>query len=163
MMQFANDPKIERGAIMLKQLLRSALMAALLILICSIFPVAQADPGDLDKTFAGFGSGGKVTLTGLNMPDGYGGMALAPDGKIVMVGFNDTHLLVWRYLPNGQPDPSFGSAGLYAYEPLGYDTIPSDVAVQPDGNIVVVGRNRFAEFDDAADFLVMRVLADGRI
>jgi uncharacterized delta-60 repeat protein len=148
---------------MLKQLWRSALIAALLAIICTSFPIAQAAPGDLDKTFAGFGSAGKATLTGLNMPGSFynGGMALAPDGKIVMVGFNDTHLLVWRYLPNGQPDPSFGAGGLYAYTPAGFDTIPSDVAVQPDGKIVIVGRNRYDYLSQASDFLVLRVLADG--
>jgi uncharacterized delta-60 repeat protein len=146
---------------MLKQLWRGALIATLLILIGTTFPIAQAAPSDLDRSFAGFGAAGKVILPGLNMPGNYGGMALAPDGKIVMVGFNTTHLLVWRYLPNGQPDPSFGAAGLYAYPPTGFDTIPTDVAVQPDGKIVIVGRNRFAYYQGASDFLVMRVLADG--
>jgi hypothetical protein len=42
MMQFSNDPKIERGKIMLKQLLRRVLMLALLAAICTSLPAAQA-------------------------------------------------------------------------------------------------------------------------
>jgi hypothetical protein len=72
---------------MFKQLWRSTLIAALLILIGTTFPITQATLGDLDRSFAGFGAAGRVILPGLNMPGNYGGMALAPDGKIVMVGF----------------------------------------------------------------------------
>jgi uncharacterized delta-60 repeat protein len=159
---------IERnqGKMMRKHILRTMLIVALLTIVCASVPAAQATPtlaapGELDPTFAGFGAGGKVTLTGPNMVGGTGGMALAPDGKIVMVGYNNTHLLVWRYLPSGQPDPSFGNAGLYAYAPADFDTIPTDVAVRPDGKIVIVGRTTEGIDYNNGDFLVMQVLADG--
>src|SRR5262249_16957750 len=38
---------------------------------------------------------------------------LDPSGAIVVAGSGDGNLLVLRLLPNGQLDPSFGSAGVY--------------------------------------------------
>src|SRR5262245_51639007 len=132
----------------------------IVLLLTTLYTAAQAAPralnapGELDTSFAGFGTGGKVTLAGLSG----GSMALAPDGKVVVVGYNATNLMVWRYLPSGKPDPSFGSGGAFAYTPVGFDTITTDVAVQADGKIVIVGQN-FAGNNDSSDFLVMRVLA----
>ena len=57
-------------------------------------------------------------------------------------------LLLARYLPNGRPDTSFGSGGRRSVAP----GAPIRVAVQPDGKIVVTGR----------DPPLARYLPDGR-
>jgi uncharacterized delta-60 repeat protein len=84
--------------------------------------------GDLDSSF---GTGGIVSL-GSNI----GGIAVQPDGRIVVAGGG----LLARYLPNGSPDPSFGGRGSVATE---VERSPFSaqlgVALQSDGKIVVAG------------------------
>src|SRR5262245_3944367 len=68
--------------------------------------------GALDLTF---GSNGKVT-TDLGGPDEGTGLALQPDGKIVVAGIaldgaGEGNFAVARYLADGSPDPGFGSGG----------------------------------------------------
>jgi uncharacterized delta-60 repeat protein len=171
MMHFSNDPKLERGEMMLKQLLRSALMVALLALICVSLPAAQAAPGDLDAAFAGFGNGGLVFQSGMYMyvpeDDNSNGMALQPDGKVVAVGQRKPNLVVFRYLPDGQRDRAFGGGdGEVSIRPP-YPIInhihPNDVALQSDGKIVVVGRTTEISSEDNSDFLLLRLTAEGEL
>jgi len=90
--------------------------------------------GSLD---ASFGRGGIVS-TGTGNPFGFG-MALQPDGKIVVVGnsFEADGMEVVRYNANGSLDTPFGNNGK-AVSPAsgGYGL---NVALQADGKIVVVG------------------------
>src|SRR5262249_13229446 len=75
---------------------------------------------------------------------------LAPDGKIVVVGRNGalnlvsgtTSFVVMRFLPDGlTPDPSFGVDGaVLTNAGAGCCYGANDAVVQPDGAIVVVGR-----------------------
>ncbi|HEX9922735.1 MAG TPA: hypothetical protein VGD99_08725, partial [Anaerolineae bacterium] len=154
---------------MLKQLLRPVLMAALLAAICTALPAAQAAPGDLDKTFAGFTDDGVVIETGMYVYNsGYdttNTMALQPDGKIVTVGRSGANLVAFRYLPNGQRDPAFGGGDGKAVipDPEGIELIPSDVALQADGSIVVAGRTKLNSLDDNSDFLLVRLSASGEL
>lgn len=67
-------------------------------------------------------------------------IGVQPDGKIVVVGFYSVgdgieRLAVVRYQPDGSLDPSFAEGGVLA-SPLGEGL---DVAIQPDGRIVVAG------------------------
>jgi hypothetical protein len=104
---------------MRKQLLRSAFIIALLTIIGTMFSTAQAaptpavtaTPGELDPTFAGFGTGGVVTPGGLRSITG---MAVQPDGKVVVAGVASSgtyQLAVHRFLPNGAFDGTFGKSG----------------------------------------------------
>lgn len=72
--------------------------------------------------------------------DGANAVALQPDGRIVVVGYTTEHddAAVWRLLPSGEPDRSFSGDG---YQPIdsGGSELGSDVAIAPDGKIVVVG------------------------
>jgi uncharacterized delta-60 repeat protein len=96
--------------------------------------------GSLDPTF---GSKGVVT----DGPDGgINGIAVQPDGKIVVAGGSS----LARYLPSGSPDPSFGNGGHVELTALG----ASRVALQPDGKIVVAG-------SASPDFVVARYNPDG--
>ena len=63
------------------------------------------------------------------------------DGKILVVGESDSLVVLARYMPNGQLDPSFGSGGkvrtnLFFAEAFGRGC---DAALQSDGKIVVAG------------------------
>src|SRR5436309_5854878 len=113
-----------------------------LLLVCSCFAfglvvgAAAAEPGDLDS---GFGTGGSTTLQ-LGTSTAATAMAVAPDGKIVVVaplsaggGFS-----VLRYLVNGTLDSSFGSGGIVT-ETGGVVFSGAGLAVQSDGRILVAG------------------------
>jgi hypothetical protein len=75
---------------------------------------------------------------------GYG-VALQEDGKIVVVApdFVSPGNINWtiaRFDPAGLPDASFGSGDGIAITDFGLEAAsPAEVAVQPDGNIVVTG------------------------
>jgi uncharacterized delta-60 repeat protein len=143
-------------------MLAAALLAGLTGAVTSASPAA---PGDLDTSFAGFGTGGIVTQTGVDMASEstLGGMALAPDGRVVTVAYKGFKLLAWRTLPNGQPDATFNNDSYAELQNPDYAIIPHDVAVQPDGAVVVAGRNRHAYDDHSGDFLLLRLKADGQI
>jgi len=90
----------------------------------------EAD-GTLDQTF---GSGGIVTSTagGSSRAES---LALEPEGQIVAVGGAGMRLAAMRFLPDGQPDFSFGDEGATTTGTGGIQGA-SDVAVQVDGRIV---------------------------
>jgi len=105
------------------------------------FAVARLKPGGTrDSTFSG--DGRRTTPMGT----GHGvGLAVAtqPDGRIVVVGYasNATGeaFAIGRFKPNGSLDPTFSSDGKKLVDfGGGYDEA-NDVAIQPDGRIVVVG------------------------
>ena len=70
-------------------------------------------------------------------------VTLQPDGKIVIAGRTETNEdgTLWRLLPSGAPDPTFGGGdGLVTVDNGGRDYL-SDVAVAPNGAIVTVGQS----------------------
>jgi uncharacterized delta-60 repeat protein len=92
--------------------------------------------GSLDTTF---GSNGIVTasITGLATS-----VTLQPDGKILVAGANlsDTAFVLARYTSTGVLDSSFGTSGTTTATFPGYSSAGAEgLAIQPDGNIVVVG------------------------
>ena len=94
--------------------------------------VTPAADTDLDPTF---GDAGKVITPGT---DGGQALVVQPDDKIVVAG-DDT---LARYNPDGTLDETFDGDGLVTTG-LENDSCfvdgPNDVALQPDGKIVVVG------------------------
>lgn len=105
--------------------------------------VADAAPGDLD---ASFGEGGVASIAAppTTHPRGHVGVgvALQPDGKIVVVAESAAHdVLVQRFDAAGTPDPDFGGDGSVTVD-FGADDEPFGVAVQPDGRIVVAATSR---------------------
>jgi uncharacterized delta-60 repeat protein len=116
-----------------------------------------------------FGAGGFVstrilrTLTSSRL-------AIQPDGRIVVAastsptnGANPA-LAAARYLPDGRLDATFGDAGVTIVSPAPpyADFLASDVAVAPDGAMVVSGFARRPE-DPSPDGLLLRLDADGRL
>jgi uncharacterized delta-60 repeat protein len=68
-------------------------------------------------------------------------LVLQPDGKIVMVGTrqgDSASFAMARYMPDGELDPSFDADGKTTIA-FGGAAEAADVAIQPDGAIVVVG------------------------
>lgn len=61
-----------------------------------------------------------------------------PDDKILMAGGND-YFSALKLLPNGAYDTSFGTDGKLLIPLDGFDGNVSDIAVQPDGKIILAG------------------------
>lgn len=115
--------------------------------------------GSLDTSF---GSGGKV-VTSFNSEDNAYGLALQPDGKIVVVGRGSPtqDFVVVRYNNDGSLDTTFGTGGKVITD-LGGDLDQANaVALQPDGKIVVVGRK--ASDYSGYDTAIVRYTANGSL
>ena len=87
--------------------------------------------GDLDNSFNG---NGKATVPGT-----VGALAVQPDGKVIVGGSSGGDFTVARFNTNGTLDQTFGSGGRASVNfGTGADTV-NDIAVQPDGKIVLAG------------------------
>ena len=122
--------------------------------------------GTADGTFASGGST-RVALTGQRC-DGRG-LALGPDGRIVLTGGCGNALdpaapravMVARLYPDGGLDQGFGDGGM-AFTQIRTAGAGSTVVVQPDGRIVVAGAA--GDYGGAPDEVVLaRYLGDGRL
>jgi uncharacterized delta-60 repeat protein len=119
---------------------------------------AQAAAGDLDPRF---GNGGVVATDFSQTDDVAFGIAVQPDGKIVVSGqsgiYPDLHSALARYNRNGRLDSTFGTGGKlvvtfdsssdYLYAPV----------IQSDGKIVAAGSA------GGTAFLLARFNADGSL
>jgi uncharacterized delta-60 repeat protein len=128
----------------------AAVLSALLAPAVSI-----AEPGDLDTSF---GRDGKA-ITGFGTrSSGASAVSIQADGRIVAVGGahgpGDRFALA-RYTRKGRLDPSFGGDGRVSFRFRG-DSSAADVAIQANGKIVVVGRDR-------SKFGVARLKPDGTL
>jgi uncharacterized delta-60 repeat protein len=107
--------------------------------------------GDLDLKFDGDG----IRVIDLGGYDHLEGLALQPDGKMILAGVTSgPDILVARIRPRGALDPTFGGGDGYVTLDLGGSEFANDVAVQPDGKIVVVGSS-------GRGLTVIRFLSDG--
>ena len=120
--------------------------------------------GTLDNTFGTVDSGqtrlGYATTTIGSADDVAYGLALQPDGKIVLAGQSNNgsnlDFALARYNANGTLDTSFGTGGKVTTAfGNGIDSI-SAVALQPDGKIVVAGYTN-------TDFALARYNANGSL
>ncbi len=107
----------------------------------------------------GFG-GGSVYVPGLDPRLAslhFWSLAALPDGGVLVAGirFGSPRMVVVRLLADGTPDPAFGEAGLATVPIAGRGSGAFEVAVGPDGRIVLGG---YAEGRPA----LARLLADGR-
>jgi uncharacterized delta-60 repeat protein len=122
----------------------------------SSFALARYNPdGNLDATF---GFGGKVTTDFSSGGDGARAIALQPDDKLVVVGHADSNnIALARYNIDGTLDPGFGNGGKVTTDVDAFKIDDAlDVALQPDGKIVVAGRS-------GGDFALARYLPDGSL
>ncbi len=114
--------------------------------------------GGLDPSF---GTGGKVVTRLGPGEDLAQAVDVTPGGAIVVAGWTEGDFFVLRYLPNGQLDPSFGAGGKAVTDVPGGYGIANDVAVAPDGSIVVAGS--LTRPDGAADLALVRYTAAGAL
>jgi uncharacterized delta-60 repeat protein len=138
-----------------RSLRRTAVVAGFaLVALAFTLVAAQADTtsdgGALDPTF---GTGG-ITTAAISQFGATSGeldaVAVQPDGKVLIGGYlrfpplDATHFAIARYLPDGSPDPSWGTDGLVT------TSVPSpwagengsqitNILVEPDGKILAVG------------------------
>lgn len=124
---------------------RGAALAAVAAAALGASASADAAPGQLDPAF---GDGG-VTIQNLKgTTEQHHAVALAPGGRIVAAGEALARPIVAAYLPDGRPDPAFGTDGIAAAKAA--ELGPAlGVAVDGEGRIVTVGRARGVE-DEAA-------------
>jgi uncharacterized delta-60 repeat protein len=143
--------------------------AGLLVLASLVLALpAAAAPGDLDRTFSGNGWVRTYDIFGYSkrfFPKGAEDVAIQPDGKILAVselqdGNSHWWFGVYRWLPNGDLDRSFGSGGWVAND-LGAFPMPHTVALQADGKILVGGQVECP--DQQLCFGIVRYRKDGSI
>jgi uncharacterized delta-60 repeat protein len=120
--------------------------------------------GRLDPTF---GTNGQVTLS-LPYPFTVQDVALQPDGKLVIAGqyggyspVADRDFGLVRLLPDGSPDPEFGTNGLVRSDFRGVENGYS-VTVLPDGRLVLGGTRAVNKWW-ITDFALARYLPDGTL
>ena len=114
-----------------------------------VFALARYRPdGTLDPAFGGRGS--VATPFGSNFAASARGIVLQSDGKIVAVGqtstspysgtgIYDIDIALARYNPDGTLDSTFGSGGKVVTTFSSYEEDAWDIAVQPNGKLVVAG------------------------
>ena len=91
-----------------------------------------------------FGAGGLVTQDFFGDVTTLAGIVRQSDGALVVAGTlavaGEARLLVARFLPDGAPDPAFGSGGYVSHRfGAGAFTIGHAIALQPDGKVLVGG------------------------
>jgi uncharacterized delta-60 repeat protein len=96
--------------------------------------------GSVDTTF------GRRLLDVPGYSDGALAVAVQPDGKIVAAGRTSYQegIAVWRLLPGGEPDTGFGGGDGVTIVSFGGADVPFDLAIAPDGRIVLAGSNDFS-------------------
>ena len=122
--------------------------------------VRYEEDGDLDPEFAN----GGIRIARIGLASRATAVALQPNGKIVVVGHaqkgEEIRTGVARFLSNGNLDPAFSDDGKLVTT-YGVVDLASDVAIQPDGGIVVVGRA--AQAGNGIDFGVARFRPSGKL
>jgi uncharacterized delta-60 repeat protein len=117
--------------------------------------------GSLDQSFS---EDGRQTVSFGNGIDVANGVAIQPDGKIVVAGqanYNgnwDIGLI--RYNTDGSPDQTFSYDGKVVTDILSSTDNAFAIKLQPDGKIVVTGRT-FNSVDQ--DFFLVRYNQDGNL
>jgi uncharacterized delta-60 repeat protein len=121
--------------------------------------------GQLDPSF---GDGGVVHPAGWGLQDGIRDLIVRPDGRIVVGGHRPQlegdfyeSWLVTQLLPDGTPDTRFGEADGTAVLDLGADM--ADMALRPDGRLVVVGSSSELAAHGHFAFTVAQLTATGAL
>ncbi|THF85839.1 hypothetical protein E7T09_15085 [Deinococcus sp. KSM4-11] len=119
-------------------------------------------------------SAGTVSAAGaVSVPGGTASaIARQANGNLVAVGQANNMVVVVRYLPTLQPDPSFGTGGVKVMQyGVMVNDVPAassarDVTVQADGKVVLVGTSTesYLDYDvpgSTLDYLIARLNVDG--
>lgn len=116
----------------------------------------SAGRADIDPTF---GVGGVAATSVVDTFGAEVSLAVQSDDKIVVATHEAGDFAVFRFTAAGALDPTFGVAGK-ALVDVGDGDHPLDVALQPDGRILVTGRH-----DDGSVYrlALARLLSDGSL
>ena len=133
----------------------------------ALAPAAAGSPGDLDSSFSSDGWLRTLEVRSADnnyLPAAAEDVAVQRDGRIVAVGelidgSSNWYFGAFRYLPNGELDPSFGEGG-WVDTDFGSFEFPHAVALQPDGGIVVAGEG---DCQYAMCFVLARYRPDGSL
>lgn len=122
--------------------------------------------GTLDISF---GKNGRVTTDFFDLPgSSISGAIFQPDGKVVVTGSADINSSttrdfgIARYHHDGGLDTSFGNNGKVNIDFFGYDDSANELAIQPDGKIVVVGYASF-NINSSSEAALARLNSDGSL
>ena len=94
-------------------------------------------PCGLDPNFPTLGAGG-VLVSDLGGEDLANGVAIRPGGSVVVAGSSFDEMMAAQYAPDGTLDPGFGTGGVVRIPTP--SSVAADVALQPDGKVVLAGR-----------------------
>ncbi len=101
--------------------------------------IAHAQPGNPDPSF---GKNGEARINLAYSQDHATSVVVLPDGKVLIGGHtnygDDYRFALLRLLPDGSPDPDFGTKG-FRMEPLLLANTASAIALLPDGRIRLGG------------------------
>lgn len=87
------------------------------------------------------------------------------DGKIITSGAtSNQNIILRKYSLNGDLDTSFGDNG-FVITPLMYNSYPrrSNLKIQSDGKIIVIGSTQNTNFFSPVDFLIARYNSNGTL
>ncbi len=88
-----------------------------------------------------FGGAGKVTTDITPGDDVVLDLQVLPGGKVLAAGLAGDQFAVVRYLPTGVPDDTFGGGDGIVLTTDGFDGTAYDVALQPDGRLLAIGKH----------------------
>lgn len=120
--------------------------------------LTSQEPGSLD---AGFGDGGKVSVTISGGFDEAHALVVQPDGKILAAGLAGGAFGVARFLADGNLDVSFGTGGKVRVEIGITEDAAGALALQADGKILLAGYTKNGSNPEQQNPVVLRFLANG--
>ncbi len=121
----------------------------------SFLIIRYNENGSIDSSFGNEGVTGN--FNDLNQVNG---LAIQKDDAIIAVGHTSDVKLV-RYKKDGTLDSSFGNEGIVITN-VGAEDVPADVAIQPDGKIVVCGYI-INDANEARQLFLVRYLDNGSL
>lgn len=130
-------------------------------IICILFSISvNAQPGNLDSDFD---SDGKLTVDFDSQNDRAYGVAVQPDGKVIVAGYariaGDDDFAMARFNTDGTYDASFGSGGKVTTSFSSGNEVAFTMLLQPDGKIILAGNM----FNGTYDFAMARYTANGAL
>ena len=113
-----------------------------------------------------FGGGDGIATADFLLSDIASGVAVPPDGSVVLAGTaNDVQGTLVdalaRFLPNGDPDPSFGAGGKVTGTPITNRILATDVVVNVFGQIVTSGHADFSATGGSDVVVLSRYFSNG--
>jgi uncharacterized delta-60 repeat protein len=120
--------------------------------------------GTVDTTFASRG----LARTSFGVEkDSISFLIRQTGGELLAVGntegFEISHIAMARYLPGGSFDPTFGDGGRLVLDDPLLNAVASDVAIQPDGKLVLAGTGSIITNVSRDVLAVIRLNADGSL